>query len=128
VFNNGTDVVEAITNLNNLSLGNVAVGGVITGNGSGISAINASSISTGTLANARTTANSANSASTIVLRDSDGSFAANVVTVSSFSTANFTITQVGTSLVFQYNGTNVAVMTSGGNVTAAGQITAGGSI
>jgi hypothetical protein len=121
VFNNGTDVVEEITNLNSLTVANLTA--------STFSApINASSISTGTLANARTTANSANSASTIVLRDSDGSFAANVVTVSSFSTANFTITQVGTSLVFQYNGTNVAVMTSGGNVTAAGQITAGGSV
>jgi hypothetical protein len=121
VFNNGTDVVEEITNLNSLAVANLTA--------SAFSApINASSINTGTLANARTTANTANSASTIVLRDSDGSFAANVVTVSSFSTANFTITQVGTSLVFQYNGTNVAVMTSGGNVTAAGQITAGGSI
>ena len=121
VFNNGTDVVEEITNLNSLAVANLTA--------SAFSApINASSINTGTLANARTTANTANSASTIVLRDSDGSFAANVVTVSSFSTANFTITQVGTSLVFQYNGTNVAVMTSGGNVTAAGEITAGGSI
>jgi hypothetical protein len=121
VFNNGTDVVEEITNLNSLAVANLTA--------SAFSApINASSINTGTLANARTTANTANSASTIVLRNSDGSFAANVVTVSSFSTANFTITQVGTSLVFQYNGTNVAVMTSGGNVTAAGQITAGGSI
>jgi hypothetical protein len=121
VFNNGTDVVEEITNLNSLAVANLTA--------SAFSApINASSINTGTLANDRTTANTANSASTIVLRDSNGSFAANVVTVSSFSTANFTITQVGTSLVFQYNGTNVAVMTSGGNVTAAGEITAGGSI
>lgn len=128
VFNDGTNVVEAITNLNSLSLGNVAITGVITGNGSGISAINASNISSGTVANARTTANSANSASTIVLRDSDGSFAANVVTVSTFATANFSITQVGTELVFKFNGANIAVMSSGGNVTTAGQFVAGASV
>ena len=116
VFNNGTDVVEEITNLNNLTVANLTA------------SINAASINTGTLANARTTANTANSASTIVLRDSNGSFAANVVTVSSFATANFSITQVGTSLVFQYNGANIAVMSSVGNVTSAGQFVAGASI
>ena len=51
-------------------------------------AINASSISVGTLANARTTANSANGASTIVARDSNGSFAANVVTGTTGSFTN----------------------------------------
>jgi len=50
--------------------------------------INASSISVGTLANARTTANSANGASTIVARDSNGSFAANVVTGTTGSFTN----------------------------------------
>jgi hypothetical protein len=116
VFNNGTDVVEEITNLNNLTIGNLTA------------SINAASINTGTLANARTTANTANSASTIVLRDSNGSFAANVVTVSSLSTANFTIQQFGTVLAIQYNGTNVAVINSSGNVSANGQFTAGASI
>jgi len=42
--------------------------------------INASSITVGTLDNARTTAASANGASTIVARDANGSFAGNVVT------------------------------------------------
>lgn len=50
------------------------------GDGSAITAINASAITTGTLDNARTTAASANGASTIVLRDANGSFAGNVVT------------------------------------------------
>jgi hypothetical protein len=121
VFNNGTDVVEEITNLNSLAVANLTA--------SVFSApINATSINTGTLANARTTANSANSASTIVLRNSDGSFAANVVTVNSLSTANFTIQQFGTVLAIQYNGTNVAVISSSGNVSANGQFTAGASI
>jgi hypothetical protein len=121
VFNNGTNVVEEITNLNSLAVANLTA--------SAFSApINASSINTGTLANARTTANSANGASTIVVRDADGSFAANVVTVSSLSTANFTIQQFGTVLAIQYNGTNVAVINSSGNVSANGQVTAGASI
>lgn len=108
--------------------GNVTVTGTITGNGVGISAMNASNISSGSISNARTTANSANGASTIVARDSNGGFTSNVVTVSSLSTANFTITQVGTSLAFQYNGANVAVMDSGGNLTSSGQFVAGGSV
>jgi hypothetical protein len=126
VFNNGTDVVEEITNLNSLAVANLTA--------SAFSApINASSINTGTLANARTTANSANGASTIVLRDADGSFAGNAVTatsvtVTSISTANFTIQQFGTVLAIQYNGTNVAVINSSGNVSANGQVTAGASI
>jgi hypothetical protein len=48
--------------------------------------------------------------------------------VSSISTTNFTIQQVGSDLVFQYNGANVAVMSSGGNLTSAGQFVAGGSV
>jgi hypothetical protein len=121
VFNNGTNVVEEITNLNSLAVANLTA--------TAFSApINATSINTGTLANARTTANSANGASTIVLRDSNGSFAANVVTVNSLSTANFTIQQFGTVLAIQYNGTNVAVINSSGNVSANGQFTAGASI
>jgi hypothetical protein len=52
----------------------------VSGNGIALTAINASNISSGTLDNARTTGNTANSASTIVLRDADGSFGANIVT------------------------------------------------
>jgi hypothetical protein len=48
--------------------------------GSAITAINASAITTGTLDNARTTAASANGASTIVARDDNGSFSGNVIT------------------------------------------------
>jgi hypothetical protein len=50
------------------------------GNGSAITAINASAITTGTLDNARTNATSANGASTLVVRDANGSFAGNVIT------------------------------------------------
>ena len=57
----------------------------VSGNGSAISAINASNISTGTIANARTTGNTANSANTLVLRDANGNFGSNVISASLFS-------------------------------------------
>jgi len=161
----------------------VAVTGAHSGNGAGLTDINASNISSGTIANARTNGDSANGASTIVLRDSNGSFAGNVITgttgtfttvsgngvaltainasnitsgtmatarlgtgtannttflrgdqtyaspsVASLNTANFTVLQVGSALVFQYNGANIAVMSSGGNFTASGQFVAGGTV
>jgi hypothetical protein len=168
----------------------VSISGAVSGNGAGLTDINASNISSGTIANARTTAATANGASTIVLRDSNGSFAGNVITGTTISgttgsftsvsgngvaltainasnitsgtvatarlgsgtansttflrgdqtyavpssnataltTTNFTIQQVGSVLVFQYNGANVAVMDSGGNLTSAGAFTAGGSV
>jgi hypothetical protein len=58
----------------------VSVSGAHSGNGAGLSDINASNISTGTISNARTTGASANGASTLVLRDANGSFAGNVIT------------------------------------------------
>ncbi|MEI6359313.1 MAG: tail fiber domain-containing protein, partial [Synechococcus sp. ELA619] len=55
------------------------------GNGSALTNINASAITTGTLDNARTNATSANGASTLVVRDANGSFAGNVITASNVS-------------------------------------------
>jgi hypothetical protein len=52
----------------------------LSGAGGSITAINASNISAGTIDNARTTAASANGASTIVARDGSGNFSANVIT------------------------------------------------
>ena len=51
----------------------------VSGNGVALTAINASNVTSGTLDNARTTGNTANSASTIVLRDANGSFGANII-------------------------------------------------
>jgi hypothetical protein len=62
----------------------VTVTGAHSGNGAGLTDINASNISTGTIANARTTASSANGASTIVLRDASGDFSADVITANGF--------------------------------------------
>lgn len=122
LFNNATDVVEVVNFLPSLSVTNLSSSS-FSGNGAALTGINASNISSGTIANSRTTANSSNSANTIVLRDASG-----VISGGSFATANFSITQVGTSLVFQYNGTNVAVMSSTGNLSANGQFTAGASV
>jgi hypothetical protein len=68
-----------------------------TGNGSAITAINASAITTGTLDNARTTASSANGASTIVARDVNGSFTANVGTFTSISGNGVALTAINAS-------------------------------
>jgi hypothetical protein len=80
-------------------------GASFSGNGSAITAINASAITTGTLDNARTSATSANGASTIVVRDANGSFAGNVITG---TTGTFTnISGNGTSLT-AINASNIS--------------------
>ena len=76
---------------------NVITASLFSGDGSGINAINASNISSGTIANARTTAASANGASTIVLRDSGGSFEANLVNAVSISGNAATVTGINAS-------------------------------
>jgi hypothetical protein len=57
------------------------------GSGASLTSLNGTSISSGTVANARTTAASANGASTIVARDASGNFAANIITATTFSGA-----------------------------------------
>ena len=69
------------------------------GNGSAITAINASAITTGTIDNARTSATSANGASTIVVRDANGSFAGNVITGTTFSGDGASISAINASNV-----------------------------
>lgn len=69
----------------------------VSGNGVALTAINASNITSGTLDNARTTGNTANSASTIVLRDASGNFGSNVITAASFSGDGTAITAINAS-------------------------------
>lgn len=90
---------------------------------------NASNISSGTLANARTTASSTNGASTIVARDASGNFAANTITAnltgnvtgntsgtagSLASAQNFQISGGATAANVSFNGTGAVNL----NVTA----------
>jgi hypothetical protein len=98
--------------------GNVSAAN-FTGAGLTITSINASNISSGTIANARTTANSANGASTIVARDSSGNFTANAIT------ANLTGTATNASNATTVTGATQNSITSIPNLTTVGTITSG---
>jgi exosome complex RNA-binding protein Rrp4 len=90
--NGTTTAVTLDTNQNATFANNVTVTGTInaniSGNGASLTNINASNVTSGTLDNARTTAASANGASTLVLRDANGSFAGNVVTATDVNSTN----------------------------------------
>jgi hypothetical protein len=99
--------------------------------------INASSISVGTLANGRTTADSANGASTIVARDSNGSFTANVITAGSISGSGAALSAINASnvsagtLSATFGGTGSANLTANnvilGNGASTVQVVAPGT-
>jgi hypothetical protein len=74
--------------------------------------INASSISVGTLANGRTTAASANGASTIVLRDSNGDFAANTIAATTVNATSGNFTNI-TGNAVSLTAINASNITSG---------------
>jgi hypothetical protein len=133
VYNNGTNVVDAVTHLTSLTLGTplpVASGG--TGSNA-TTYCNLQSNVTGVLPNANTTATASNGASTIVARDGVGSFAANTVTATNvvttnvsattFTTANFSIEQSGTDLLIKNGATTIVTISSSGAISAAGDIT-----
>jgi hypothetical protein len=131
VYCDGTNFVNGLSG----SAGNFTVNGTViattgaftnvSGNGVALTAINASNITSGTVATARLGSGTANSST--FLRG-DQTYAVPSANATALTTTNFTIQQVGSALVFQYNGANVAVMDSGGNVTSAGQFVAGGSV
>jgi hypothetical protein len=114
---------------------NVITASLFSGDGSGINAINASNISSGTIANARTTASSSNGASTIVLRDSGGSFDANLVNAVSLSGNAATVTGINASNIASgtianarttassSNGASTIVLRGASGEFAAGAIT-----
>jgi hypothetical protein len=104
---------------------NVITASLFSGDGSGINAINASNISSGTIANARTTAASANGASTIVLRDSGGSFDANTVNAVSLIGNGVQITAINASNIT--SGTIGSAYVSGAyaNITGVGTLASG---
>ena len=114
---------------------NVISASLFSGDGSGINAINASNISSGTIANARTTAASANGASTIVQRDSGGNFSANTITanvsgsgsgLTNINASNITSGTIGNAFTTanSSNGSSTIVLRDAGGAFAAGAITA----
>jgi trimeric autotransporter adhesin len=113
---------------------NVITASLFNGDGAGINAINASNISSGTIANARTTASSSNGASTIVQRDSGGNFSANTVTaavigdlsggsnINASNIASGTIANARTT-ASSSNGASTIVLRGASGEFAAGAIT-----
>ena len=88
----------------NLSTANLAATGNVsaanfTGAGLTITSINASNISAGTIANARTTAASANGASTIVLRGTSGEFSAGIITADGSAISNVNASNLSSGTV-----------------------------
>jgi trimeric autotransporter adhesin len=113
---------------------NVITASLFSGDGSGINAINASNIASGTIANARTTADSANSASTIVQRDAGGNFSANTITanvagsgagLTNINASNITSGTIGNAYTTanSSNGASTIVLRDAGGAFAAGSIT-----
>jgi hypothetical protein len=99
----------------NLSTANLAATGNVTatnfiGAGTTITSINASNISSGTIANARTTASSSNGALTIVTRDSSGNFIANTITANLAGNSNTVTNGVYTT---NFTGSNQSLTTTG---------------
>jgi hypothetical protein len=116
--------------LNYSTAGNVSATGNVTaanfvGAGLTITSINASNISTGTIANARTTAASANGASTIVARDASGNFTANAVTTTSISGNGVALTAINASNISSGTVASARITGSYTGITGVGTLTAG---
>jgi hypothetical protein len=122
--NNGANTI-VLRDLSGNFEANTVNAAALIGNGAQITAINASNIATGTIDNARTTASSANGSATIVLRDTNGSFSANVINANSFSGNGTSITSINASNIS--SGTIGSAYVSGayGNITGVGNLTSG---
>jgi hypothetical protein len=102
-----TELVDPVTGASSLSI----AGGVISGNGAGLTSLNGASIATGTISESRlpnlsaaglvvnsaTTATSANTANAIVARDGSGSFTAGTITATTFSGSGASLTGIPNS-------------------------------
>lgn len=89
--------------IDNVTIGSVtpaaATFTTVAGNGAALTNLNAANIATGTLSNARTTAVSASTANTIVLRDASGNFSAGTITATLNGLASSATNAVNTEKV-----------------------------
>jgi len=72
---------------------------LFSGSGASLTSLNGSNVSSGTIANARTTASSSNGASTIVARDVNGDFAGRTITATTFSGSGASLTTISASSI-----------------------------
>jgi hypothetical protein len=92
------------------------------GDGSALTSLSASNISSGTIANNRTTGTNANTASTLVLRDAGGNFGAGTITASlngNASTATSATSVGGVSATNVASGANLANAATNNNTANA---------
>jgi hypothetical protein len=116
--------------LNYSTAGNVSATGNVSaanfiGAGLTITSINASNISAGTIDNARTTAASANGASTIVLRGTSGEFSAGAITGSSFTGDGSAVSNINASNISSGTVASARIAGSYTGITGVGTLTAG---
>lgn len=92
------------------------------GSGANLTALNASNVTSGTVATAHLASSGIANATTFLRGDQSW---ATVPTPSSVATANFTMFQDGTKLIFQFDGANIASINSTGVFIAADSIVSG---
>lgn len=115
--NNGASTIVA-RDINGSFAANLGAFVSVTGDGSGLTSLNGTAISTGTVANARTTASSSNGANTIVARDASGNFTGATITATTFSGSGESLTSLNASNIS--SGT-LAINRGGTNATTAEQ-------
>jgi hypothetical protein len=114
--NNGVTALSIDTSQNVTFANNVTYSGTITattgfsGNGAGLTALNASNVASGTLAVARGGTGNANGSANSIA-----------------NSGGWSVTPSGTKLFFNYNGANVASLDSSGNLICLANITAYGT-
>lgn len=91
----------------NLSNAANTIAGTFNGVGTALTALDGSSISLGTIANARTTGTAANTADSLVMRDTSGNFAASNIAASTMTASSF----IGSGAAL--NSLNASNLTSG---------------
>jgi hypothetical protein len=127
VYNTGVNVVDATTHLTSLTLGTFLP---ITSGGTGGNTAAAARTALGVPANDGTGATGtwAIGISGTAANATNATNATTATNATNFVSANFTMTQSGTDLLFKYNGTNIAKLSSAGAFTAINNVTGYGSV